>query len=145
MNAENIQMTRIHLQRMLYRVKRMSVVSFSRQLTYSSTVNDKLGAISSSGTSSGRNLAGVTQGNLSLTGKSVTITSPFSNCCPAPLVLGSARLTCERPTTDDDDDTVPLPEEDLAGLSTDLRRKVSTSSCDCLLPQGNLGSPSFPW
>ena len=38
-------------------------------------------------------LAGVTQGNLSLTGKSVTITSPFSNCCPDPFVLGSARLT----------------------------------------------------
>ena len=43
-------------------------------------------------------LAGVTQGNLSLTGNSVTITSPFSNCCPAPLVLGSARLTLENQT-----------------------------------------------
>ena len=43
-------------------------------------------------------LAGVTQGNLSLTGKSVTITSPFSNCCPDPFVLGSARLTLENQT-----------------------------------------------
>ena len=38
----------------------------------------RTGAMSSSGTSSGLNLAGVTQGNRSLTGNSVTITSPFA-------------------------------------------------------------------
>ena len=37
-----------------------------------------MGAINSSGTSSGLNLAGVTQGKLSFTGKRVTITSPLS-------------------------------------------------------------------
>ena len=38
----------------------------------------RTGAISSSGTSSGLNFAGVTQGNRSLTGNRVTITSPFA-------------------------------------------------------------------
>ncbi len=37
-----------------------------------------MGAISSSGTNSGRNLAGVIHGSLSFTGSKVTITSPFS-------------------------------------------------------------------
>lgn len=35
-------------------------------------------AINSSGTSSGRNSAGVIQGHFWLTGKTVTITSPFA-------------------------------------------------------------------
>jgi len=35
-------------------------------------------AISSSGTSSGRNMAGVIQGHLVLAGSRVTITSPFA-------------------------------------------------------------------
>ena len=38
-----------------------------------------IGAINSSGTSSGLNFAGVTQGKRSLTGNSVTITSPFTD------------------------------------------------------------------
>ena len=40
----------------------------------------KTGAISSSGTSSGRNLAGIIHGSFSLVGNNVTITSPLAKC-----------------------------------------------------------------
>uniref|UniRef100_A0A8D8MU94 (northern house mosquito) hypothetical protein n=1 Tax=Culex pipiens TaxID=7175 RepID=A0A8D8MU94_CULPI len=46
--------------------------------TYSSTVSVNPCAINSSGTSSGRNTAGVTQGQRVLVGSSVTITSPLA-------------------------------------------------------------------
>ena len=58
------------------------------------TVND--GDISSSGTNSDLNFAGVTQGNFSLTGKRLTRTSPFSNLSGG-LALGEV-VTAAAPT-----------------------------------------------
>ena len=58
---------------------------------------ERLGAINSSGTSSGLNLAGVIQGSFSLTGRRVTITSPFSNSWG--LFLGDVVTVAADPTT----------------------------------------------
>ena len=52
------------------------------------------GVISSSGTSSGRNLAGVIQGNFSFTGRRVTSTSPCSGTrCALPVSVLLSKLT----------------------------------------------------
>lgn len=48
--------------------------------------------MSSSGTSSGRNLAGVTHGNLELTGNKVTIISPFAERVKKLLAYGKGKF-----------------------------------------------------
>ena len=83
--------------------------------------------MSSSGTSSGLNLAGLTQGSRSLTGSNVTITSPFSNCfccrpCAAAPTVGWS-TSSDRFTTDEEE-----PRSDLAGLLSSVFRSVSTST-----------------
>ena len=92
---------------------------------------ESVGAISSSGTSSGLNWAGVIQGSFSLTGSKVTITSPFSNSCGLFL---EEELTAAEPTTgwteslrlttEDEEE----PRRELLLASRLFLRRVSTST-----------------
>merc|ERR1711994_240831 len=95
-------------------------------------------AMSSSGTSSGRNLAGVTQGNFSLTGSSVTNTSPFSKS-PAGLWRGRGEtaVTAPGPTTGcaaslrlTTEDELPRSELDLAASTLFFRRASTSTLCE---------------